>query len=474
MTVRFTPEDLRLFAEASHDRNPLHLNAEYARATPYGEPVVFGILGALACLGALPERAGQRLSEVTADFQGPMFTGVDYQLRVSDSGCVLYDGSRKLVSVQAAFEAGEEASVTWPEASAKLTEAAMPELISGDKVSGTYSPQPQALQEILTRFGASRFALPGAAMAWSSYFVGMEVPGARALFFRLSLAFPPAVKSGGVPLTYRTEIRSLNSMNLLRTSVQLLLGAAIVAEGETRTLLRPARETGSNRLTETLLPASTNLHGKVAVVVGASRGLGAAISRALTSQGCRVHGIFQRSSSDAMELARQLAPNFIPVPGDALDPDFWARLREELAQVDYLICNACPAPLPYVVEEASAGRINAYVTQGLTMTTLPMAALLGTLARAEGCLVMVSSIYVETNPKEWPHYVALKCAVEGLTRVAAKQNPKVRFLVVRPPKLDTDMTATPSVQVKCAPEEIAASIVLRLDGSLPAGQVTQI
>ncbi len=474
MTVRFSPEDLRLFALASHDRNPLHLNAEYARATPYGEPVVFGILGALACLGAIPEHAGQRLSELTADFQGPMFTGVEYQLRATEAGCVLLDGSRKLVSVQAAFEPGEEACVTWPEASAKLSEAAMPELIEGHQVRGTYSPNAEAMHEILTRFGASRFALPGAAMAWSSYFTGMEVPGARALFFKLSLSFPPAQESAGVPLTYRTEVRSLNSMNLLRVSVRLLIGETVVADGETRTLLRPAREAGSNRLTETLLPASANLQGKVAVVVGASRGLGAAISRALTSQGCRVHGIFQRSSGDALELERQLAPNFIPVPGDALDPDFWTRLREQLDHVDYLICNACPAPLPYVVEEASAGRINAYVTQGLTMTTLPMAAFLGTLSRAEGCLVMVSSIYVETNPKEWPHYVALKCAVEGLTRVAAKQNPKVRFLVVRPPKLDTDMTATPSVQVKCAPEEIAASIVLRLDGSLPAGQVVQI
>ena len=64
-TVCFTKQDLELFSAASHDRNPLHISEEYARTTPYGEPVVFGILGALAALSHLPDRQGMVLGGVS-------------------------------------------------------------------------------------------------------------------------------------------------------------------------------------------------------------------------------------------------------------------------------------------------------------------------------------------------------------------------------------------------------------------------
>ncbi|MGC3974615.1 MAG: MaoC/PaaZ C-terminal domain-containing protein [Nitrospira sp.] len=44
-TVRFTKQDLARFSGASRDRNPLHISEDYARTTPYAEPVVFGVLG---------------------------------------------------------------------------------------------------------------------------------------------------------------------------------------------------------------------------------------------------------------------------------------------------------------------------------------------------------------------------------------------------------------------------------------------
>jgi acyl dehydratase len=54
--IRFTPEDLELFSRASHDRNPLHLSDEYARRTPYGGRVVFGVLDGLTAKGSIGAR----------------------------------------------------------------------------------------------------------------------------------------------------------------------------------------------------------------------------------------------------------------------------------------------------------------------------------------------------------------------------------------------------------------------------------
>ena len=52
---RITAEDIRAFADVSGDRNPLHLDAEYARSTPFGGPVAHGTLGIAVAAGLLQQ-----------------------------------------------------------------------------------------------------------------------------------------------------------------------------------------------------------------------------------------------------------------------------------------------------------------------------------------------------------------------------------------------------------------------------------
>src|SRR3954469_25994694 len=85
-TVRFSQEDLELFRDASGDRNPLHLSREYSSKTAYGQQVVFGALGAVACLGRLSYSGGRAIAKMSADFHRPIFLHVDYTVRVSEQG----------------------------------------------------------------------------------------------------------------------------------------------------------------------------------------------------------------------------------------------------------------------------------------------------------------------------------------------------------------------------------------------------
>src|SRR5688572_4774330 len=48
--MRFTRDDVDRFASWSADRNPLHVDAEFARHTHFGQPIVHGILTVLGAL----------------------------------------------------------------------------------------------------------------------------------------------------------------------------------------------------------------------------------------------------------------------------------------------------------------------------------------------------------------------------------------------------------------------------------------
>src|SRR5690349_19976559 len=83
---RFTPEHLSAFLAISHARNPLHVDADYSKRTQFGRPVVYGVGGILAILGAWAEGKRFKLDSVRAQFKKPLFVGENYTFHISDDG----------------------------------------------------------------------------------------------------------------------------------------------------------------------------------------------------------------------------------------------------------------------------------------------------------------------------------------------------------------------------------------------------
>ncbi|HWJ50366.1 MAG TPA: MaoC/PaaZ C-terminal domain-containing protein, partial [Solirubrobacteraceae bacterium] len=73
--LRFATADLQLFAAASGDRNPLHLDPEFAAGTAFGAPIVHGALIAIAMLGALPDEALAQVRSLRVSFSGALAPG---------------------------------------------------------------------------------------------------------------------------------------------------------------------------------------------------------------------------------------------------------------------------------------------------------------------------------------------------------------------------------------------------------------
>lgn len=484
-TVTFTAQDLSLFSAASHDLNPLHISESYARATPYGEPVVFGMLGALAALGQLQERNNRVLQRISLEFRNPLAVGVSYRFEVTDlstdqSVVKLYDAARLMLKATFTFVAGHAAppSTTYPWIALRSESADLKreDVVVGQRLTGTYSPSNEPFQELVTRW---RLSVKGAAsshlaaMMWASYLVGMELPGRRAIFWRVVLDVTPEEGLSEKPFSFDVTIQDFDErFDLLHTAGNLFSDRRLCATAQMWAFLRQDSPTPSLPQIADLLPKSEQLRGKVALVIGGSRGLGAAITQALASQGCFVLMNYYRCATAAQQIQASLGDQsdlIELVQGDAADIEWCRSLQQRIFEqyggLDVLVCNASPPirPLPFVPEKLS--QFETFLARSVALVSVPMANFLGALSERSGWNIVISSAFVRDLPEEWPHYVTAKCAVEGLAHWAAAHYPKVHSLIVRPPKLLTDQTnTTAGRQGAMRVEQVAASLVKQLCG----------
>jgi hypothetical protein len=157
-------------------------------------------------------------------------------------------------------------------------------ILLGLTVSGTYHCNLSALATLVERWGIEDGLLP-TVLSWESYLVGMELPGESALFSRFVLQFdetPPV----STTMTYKASVASVDAgFGLVETEVSLFAGGFAIASGQCWSYIRPPVPELEMINSEGVRPDS--LAGRVAVIVGSSRGFGAAIERALELRGAR-------------------------------------------------------------------------------------------------------------------------------------------------------------------------------------------
>jgi NAD(P)-dependent dehydrogenase (short-subunit alcohol dehydrogenase family) len=191
------------------------------------------------------------------------------------------------------------------------------------------------------------------------------------------------------------------------------------------------------------------LRGRVALVTGASRGLGRAISIALAADGADVAINFHTDSAAAEQTAkavRDSGARCITVQAAAESPrdleTMVARVHDELGPVGILVCNAgTTAPYAIVTETDMADiertmTVNAYAPYRLCQFVIPR---MRTLER--GDIVMISSLAPRFNRARSSAYSMSKSALESLAATLAHEEAAngIRVNVVAPGLADTDM-----------------------------------
>jgi len=216
----------------------------------------------------------------------------------------------------------------------------------------------------------------------------------------------------------------------------------------------------------------------VALVTGASRGLGRALATALSSRGWRL--VVDGRDGDRLAAAVASLPHpelVTALPGDVADPAHRANLSAAAGdRLDLLVNNASdlgPSPLPRLADLRPADlervlAVNVVAPLALAGSVLPA------LRRAGGRVVNVSSDAAVEAYEGWGGYGASKAALDQLTAVLAVEQPELRIYAVDPGDMATDMhqAAFPGEDIsdRPAPETVVPALLALIDGDRPSGR----
>ena len=216
------------------------------------------------------------------------------------------------------------------------------------------------------------------------------------------------------------------------------------------------------------------LQDRVALVTGASRGLGRAIAIAFAREGARL-ALCARDWSRleaTAEVCRELGADVLTVRADVASATDRERLvtlaLDHFGRVDVLVNNAStlgPTPLP-LLADTDPEAFEEVVRVNLTAPFLLARDLVGgMLLRGSGLIVNVTSDAAVNGYPGWGAYSAAKAGVDGLTRVWAAELAGfgVTVVSVDPGDMDTEMhrAALPDDDpaLLARPEDVAEAFV---------------
>jgi 3-oxoacyl-[acyl-carrier protein] reductase len=194
--------------------------------------------------------------------------------------------------------------------------------------------------------------------------------------------------------------------------------------------------------------AVSKLANKVAVVTGASKGIGAEIARELTAAGAAVVVNYATSRDGADKVVAEIIGNggkAAAVQGDvakASDVErLFAETKRKFGPIDVLVNNAGVyqfSPIEKISEEEFHREFNTNVL-GVLLATREAVKHFGP---SGGSIINFGSVASRIAPPESAIYVATKSAVDGITRVLAKElGPrKIRVNSINPGVVETEGT----------------------------------
>ncbi|XP_050496280.1 farnesol dehydrogenase-like isoform X3 [Bombus huntii] len=230
--------------------------------------------------------------------------------------------------------------------------------------------------------------------------------------------------------------------------------------------------------------------GKVAIVTGASRGIGLAISKELAKYGINVIGL-ARSMDELVETSLMIGEYFFPFQCDVTDEDeilvAFKFIEEKFGGVDILVNNAGIINYIHVMDSETGDVHNAINTNLIAPTILAREAMNSIRKRdARGHIINISGtpgLYLEAESVPMGMYGPSKCGLRALgielRHEISQYKLKIKVTTINPGFVRTDMSKQLNSFMKVSPEvllndrDIADAVIYAL-GTPKSVEISEI
>jgi len=218
-----------------------------------------------------------------------------------------------------------------------------------------------------------------------------------------------------------------------------------------------------------------NLEGQIALVTGASRGIGRAIAKALAESGAKVIGT-ATSEAGAAAISEYLGAQGKGIMLDVNDAERCAavidEIQKEFGGVTILVNNAGITQDQLAMRMKDEEWDKVIATNLTSVARLSRAVLRGMMKAKQGRIINITSVVGSTGNPGQMNYAAAKAGVAGMSRALAREigSRNITVNCVAPGFIDTDMTKVLGEEQTSAllqqiplgrlgsPEDIAAAV----------------
>ena len=443
----FRMKDQREFAEFSGDFNPMHLDALTARRTQMGAPVVHGVhqlLWGLENLAGLVP-TGTRIVGLQARFAQPLYLDESAELSVAmdvKSKLRLAVRASVVATMKVVFELEPGEPDCGEIAPGELEADCRPgvcRIVSFEEMSGLAGDLPvcfrgQHAERLFPEASRVIGAVRVHSIATLSRLVGMECPGLNSILSSIR------VRLGRIDenrLRYSVLLTD-RRFSFVRLRVT---GGGMKGEAEASMRTAPVRQPDISEIREFV--REDEFSGSVALVIGASRGVGQFVAKAIGAGGGHVLATYCVCRAECEQVASEV----LSAGGrcDVLQYDTRRSPAEQLAHLP-----AIPTSLYYFATPKIFGRPGELfervrLNEFLEVYVDGFYSLCSYLRRSVGGPLTIfypSSVAVESRPGNITAYAMAKAAGEVLCDSMAENWRGFRLIQRRLPRLITDQTAT--------------------------------
>jgi 3-oxoacyl-[acyl-carrier protein] reductase len=485
---------IEAFATATGDQNPLHVDDAFARKTRYRGRIAHGMLPVVQFLGGVvfaDARPGRFLSALKCRFEQPVRPGDG--LRLEGEPVTSADDQSETWKFTIRLSK-DQSIVTIGEAIVSLGQAATADSLSGPQAQNATSipvsyrtlkeievglsdgfgatVDPRAFDGLLGGDHTMNIDPNCAAAAMSSPLVGMRLPGAYATFLELSLAFRrPLRQCSFVNLTANVS-RILPAGGRITINMALTEDGQDVGDGIVSALVGSPAPHSISCETISQMHTDPGLRDRVALVIGASRGIGEATSKMLAMSGAKVAVHYFRGASDAKSIVDEITEHggtACEVGADLADADqidaMFSFVEGKLGPVDVLVNNSVGEFSPKKFENVSTDDLLAELEISVFgMHRCCQRALPNMRSNRWGRIIGIGTVATHVPVASQTKYITAKSGLVGYLRSLAVETADdgVNVNIVVPEMTETSLIAS-----------LPRGIIDRLAEDAPRGSLLQ-